>query len=57
MAHTTCLCFALFVLLVDTKKIHYEEQALVAGTKQSSKADKAVGPACSVLGLLALFCA
>jgi hypothetical protein len=42
---------------VDTKKIHYEEQALVEGTKQSSKADKAVGPACYVLCLLALFCA
>jgi hypothetical protein len=57
MTHTTCLCFALLVQLVDTKKIHYEEQALVEGTKQSSKADKAVGPACYVLCLLALFCA
>ncbi len=34
-------CFALLVLLVATAKIHFEEQALVAGTKQSSQAEKA----------------
>jgi hypothetical protein len=36
------LCFALLVLLVATAKIHFEEHALVAGTKQISQADKAV---------------
>jgi hypothetical protein len=35
------LCFALSVLLVATKKIFVEEQALVAVTKQNSQADKA----------------
>jgi hypothetical protein len=34
-------CFALLVLLVAAAKIHFEEQALVAGTKQSRKADMA----------------
>jgi hypothetical protein len=49
-------CFALLVLLVAVAKIHFEEHALVAGTKQSSQADKA-GRATSQLGLAALFCA
>ncbi len=34
-------CFALLVQLVAGTKIHFEEQALVTGTKQSSQADKA----------------
>jgi hypothetical protein len=49
-------CFALLVILVATTKIHFEEQALVASTKQSSQADKsgrlarlAGMPACFVL--------
>jgi hypothetical protein len=33
-------CFALLVLLVDTAKINFEEQSLVADTKQRSKDDK-----------------
>ncbi len=33
------------------------KQALVAVMKQSRQANKAVGPACFGLGLLALFCA
>jgi hypothetical protein len=45
MAHTTCL----LVLLVTAAKIYIEEQA-VAGTKQSSQADKGSG-------LLAMFLA
>ncbi len=35
-------CFDLLVLLVATAKIYFEEQSLVAGTKQSNQADKAV---------------
>jgi hypothetical protein len=61
-------CFALLVLLLAAAKIHFEEQALVAGTKHScqaaksgekhsSQADKASRPACFVLCPLALFCA
>jgi len=45
---------------VATAKIHFKEEALVVGTKQSSQADKAdrlTRPACIVLGLLVLFCA
>ncbi len=39
---TYCLpCFALLVQLVAGTKIHFQEQALVTGTKQSSQADKA----------------
>jgi len=37
---------------VAAAKIHFEEQALVARTKQGMQADKAVGPACFVLCLL-----
>jgi hypothetical protein len=38
-----CLpCFALLALLLATAKIHYDEQELLAGTKQSNQADKAV---------------
>jgi len=33
---------------VATAKIHFEEQTLVAGTKKSTQADKAVGLACFV---------
>jgi hypothetical protein len=33
-------CLALLLLLVATTKTHFEEQALVVGTKQSSQADK-----------------
>ncbi len=37
-----CLpCFVVLVLLVATAKIHFEEQAVVVGTKQSSQANKA----------------
>jgi hypothetical protein len=36
-------CFAWLLLLLATTKIHFEEQALVAGTKQTSQADKADG--------------
>jgi hypothetical protein len=44
-----CLpCFVLLVLIAAAGKIHFEEQALVAGTKQSRKADMAVKPACFV---------
>jgi hypothetical protein len=64
-----CLpCFALSVLLVATTKVHFEEQALVLGAKQSSQAymaDRAsksgrlarlsVRPACFVWGMLVLF--
>jgi hypothetical protein len=53
---------------VAATKINFQEQALLAGTKQSSQADKAadqqvrqadkaVRSACFVLDLLALFCA
>jgi hypothetical protein len=51
-----CLpCFVLLVLIAAADKIHFEEQALVAGTKQSRKANMAVKPACFVLcPLLAL---
>jgi hypothetical protein len=43
-------------MLVAIAKIHFEEQALAAGTKQSQQADKAIGPVCLVLCLLlALF--
>jgi hypothetical protein len=49
------LCFAWSELLVATKKIYVEEQALVAVTKQNSQADKVARSACSVLGLLVLF--
>jgi hypothetical protein len=49
-------CFALLVLLVAAAKIHFQEQALVVGTKQSSQADKA-GRRTRQLGLPALFCA
>jgi hypothetical protein len=49
-----CLpCFALLVLLVATAKIHFEEQVLVAVTKQSSQADKA-GRLARLSGLYAL---
>jgi len=57
---------ALLVLLVASTKIHLEEQALVAGTRQSSQADKAgrltwqVDMAVRMArqsGLPALFCA
>jgi hypothetical protein len=42
--------------LVAATKIHFEEQALAAGTKQSRQADEAVRLACFVLCLLqALF--
>jgi len=37
---------------VAATKIQFQEQALVAGTKQSKLTDKAVGPACFVLCLL-----
>jgi hypothetical protein len=61
-------CFAFLVLLVAVAKAHFEESALVGGTKHScqaaksgekhsSQADKASRPACIVLGPLALFCA
>jgi len=44
-----CLpCSGLLELLVVTAKIHFEEQTLVAGTKKSTQADKAVGLACFV---------
>jgi hypothetical protein len=46
----------LLVLLVATAKIHFEEQALIEGTKQSSQADKA-GRLARLPGLLVLFCA
>jgi hypothetical protein len=36
-------CFALLVLLVAPSQIHFKEQALVAGTKQSSQADMLAG--------------
>jgi hypothetical protein len=50
---TYCLpCFALLVLLVANPKIHFKENALVSSTKQNTQADKAVRPACFVLGLL-----
>jgi hypothetical protein len=39
-------------MLVAIAKIHFEEQALAAGTKQSQHADKAIGPVCLVLCLL-----
>jgi hypothetical protein len=32
-------CFVLLVLLVATAQIHFEEQALVGGTQQSSQAN------------------
>ncbi len=52
-----CLpCLVLLELLVATAKIHFEEQALVAGTKQSKQADK-VGRPTRQSGLPALFCA
>jgi len=35
-------CFGLLVLVVANAKIHFEEHALVAGTKQISQADKVV---------------
>jgi hypothetical protein len=48
-------CLVLLVLLVAATKIHFEERALVVGTKQSRQADTAVRPACFVLfPLLAL---
>jgi len=31
-------CFALIALLVATAKIHFEEQAIVAGIKQNKQA-------------------
>jgi hypothetical protein len=48
-------CSVLLVLLVATAKIHFEEQVLVAGRKQGRQADKAVRPACFVLGPLVAF--
>jgi hypothetical protein len=37
-----CLrCFALLVLSVAAAKIHFEEEALIAGMNQSSQANKA----------------
>jgi hypothetical protein len=36
-------------MLVAVAKIHTEEQALDAGTKQSRQPDEAFGPACFVL--------
>jgi hypothetical protein len=50
MAHTAYL--TLSVLLVAAAKIHLEEQALVAETKQNGHIDKAAGPACLILCLL-----
>ncbi len=44
--------FVLLALLVATASIHFEEQALVAGTKQNRHAEKAVRPACFVFWLL-----
>jgi hypothetical protein len=35
-------CFALIALLVATAKIHFEEQAIVVGTKQNKKAQSQV---------------
>ncbi len=32
-------CFAFLLLLLATTKLHFEEQALVEGRKQSSQAD------------------
>ncbi len=50
-----CLpCFALIVLLVSAAKIHFKEQALEAGTKQSIQAVKA-GRLKSQTGMPALF--
>ncbi len=50
---TQCLpCFVLSVLLVVVVKIHFVEQAQVAGRKQSRLANRAVGPAYYVLCLL-----
>ncbi len=53
---THCLpCFKWLVLSVSTAKIHFKEQALAVGTKQSNqagRADKTVGPACFTLGPL-----
>jgi hypothetical protein len=52
-----CLpCFVLLVLLVAAAKIFFEEQALVAGTKQCWQADKAVGPGCIVVPATSAFC-
>jgi len=40
--------FVLLALFVATASIHFEEQALVAGTKQNRQAEKGVRPACFV---------
>ncbi len=40
---------SLLVMLVAAAKIYFEKQVQVAGTKQSSQADKAVKHACFVL--------
>ncbi len=42
-------CFVLLALLAANAKIHFEEQALVASSKQSRQEGKAVRPACFVL--------
>jgi hypothetical protein len=42
----------LLVLIVATTKIHFKEQALVVGAKQSQKANKAAMPAYFVLRML-----
>jgi hypothetical protein len=41
-------CLVLLVLLVATDKIHLKEQMLVAGTRQSRQADKAIWFGCLV---------
>jgi len=52
MTHTANL-LVMFVILVATAKTHFEEQALVAGTKQSRQAGWLTRQLC----LPALFCA
>jgi len=42
-------CFIFFVLLGAASKIHIEDEALVASTKQSRPTDRTVRPACFVL--------
>ncbi len=45
-------CFVLLVLLVVTAKIPFEDQVIVASTKQRMQADKVIRHACFVLCLL-----
>jgi hypothetical protein len=49
-------CFAWLVLIVAAIKIHFEEQALEAGTKQSSQDDDKAGRLTRQSGLPVLFC-